>query len=118
MLENLLVQQTGLTRLWEIQPQPEDEFNQYQQFLIHTGQVKYEMSQIRAALKMEWRSLLDDAEARFKKARCHPKDILQTMQAHVQAAELNLPETVDEVRHCDIGIFLHSVALSIPSCKA
>ena len=86
-----------------LQPQPEDEFNQYQQFLIHTGQVKYEMSQIRAALKMEWRSLLDDAEARFKKARCHPKDILQTMQAHVQAAELNLPETVDEVRHCIVG---------------
>ncbi|KAK9822352.1 hypothetical protein WJX74_011010 [Apatococcus lobatus] len=78
------------------QPQPEDEFNQYQQFLIHTGQVKYEMSQIRSALKMEWRSLLDDAEARFKKARCHPKDILQTMQAHVQAADLDLPDKVDE----------------------
>ncbi len=59
--------------------------------LVLWGNLLYEISQVRAAVGIQWKPLLDDAVAKFKEAGCSEVDIRQALLNHSKKDEIEIP---------------------------
>lgn len=59
--------------------------------LVLWGNLLYEISQVRAAVGIQWKPLLDDAVAKFREAGCSEADIRQALLNHSKKDEIEIP---------------------------
>ena len=59
--------------------------------LVLWGNLLYEISQVRAAVGIQWKPLLDDAVAKFRDAGCSEADIRQALLNHSKKDEIEIP---------------------------
>lgn len=59
--------------------------------LVLWGNLLYEISQVRAAVGIQWKPLLDDAVGKFREAGCSEADIRQALLNHSKKDEIEIP---------------------------